>query len=221
MNGAIVIEVPGPQGKQLASTLKNNLEEVLGDDARVYNPVAMGELRMRGIEPFTTKEEIVRTLESISESSSQDFKVSTIVNMRDGMRVAWVTCPLPIAVRIAERGSITLGWTRVRIDLLKKRPTQCFRCWRFGHVRANCSSEKDRTGTCFRCGVAGHAIGQCKASTPNCLICKDIECDSKHRLGSQICLRNHGFPVRAQPIRKRLVSTRKTSQSTVNNDELD
>jgi len=51
INGAIIIEVPGPQGKQLAGILKTKLSEALGEEAKVLNPVAMGELRLRGIDP--------------------------------------------------------------------------------------------------------------------------------------------------------------------------
>lgn len=42
LNGAIIIEVPGPQGKQLAGSLKTCLAEALGEEAKVYNPVAKG-----------------------------------------------------------------------------------------------------------------------------------------------------------------------------------
>jgi len=29
--------------------------------------------------------------------------------MRDGMGIAWINCPLEIAVKIAEKGVVTLG----------------------------------------------------------------------------------------------------------------
>ncbi|GAB1869618.1 Reverse transcriptase [Camponotus japonicus] len=178
INGAIIIEVPGPQGKQLADSLRNNLEAVIGDDAKVHNPIAKGELRLRGIEPSTTQEEILMELEAISGLPRRDFKVSDIVSMKDGMGVTWIICPLQAAVKIAEKGVLTLGWTRVKIDLLKKRPIQCYKCWRYGHVQKGCRSDIDRTGLCFKCGSSGHNIGQCRVSFPNCLICKDIGCEA-------------------------------------------
>jgi len=184
----MVIEIPGPQGKQLADLLRTNLMDALGDDASVTNPVATGDLRLRG--PSTTKEEILMELESISGSPRQDFKVSAITNMRDGMGVMWVTCPLQAAIKIAERGTVVLGWTRVKIDLLRKRPVQCFKCWHFGHVRSGCRSVMDRKGSCYKCGIAGHTIGSCTVNILNCSICKDIGCESRHRIGSIICLRN-------------------------------
>lgn len=144
INGAIIIEVPGPQGKQLVDSLRNNLDAAIGDDAKVYNPIATRELRLRGIEPFTTQEEILMELEAIGGLPRRDFKVSDIVSMKDGMGMTWITCPLQAAVKIAEKGVLTLGWTRVKIDLLKKRPIQCYKCWRYGHVRTGCRSDIDR-----------------------------------------------------------------------------
>jgi len=82
INGAIVIEVPGPQGKQLADTLRTSLVEALGEDAKVLNPVATGELRLRGIDPSTTKE-IYIELEALSGAKRSEFKVSDISNMKD------------------------------------------------------------------------------------------------------------------------------------------
>ncbi|EFN72801.1 hypothetical protein EAG_08542, partial [Camponotus floridanus] len=82
---------------------------------------------------------------------------------------------------------VKLGWTRVKIDLLKKRPIQCFRCWHFGHVRGNCRSDRDRTGACFRCGVLGHTAGTCNVGLPKCVVCEDLGKESRHRLGSPRC----------------------------------
>lgn len=197
VNGAIVIEVPGPQGRQQAGLLAANLSVALG--ARVSNPVAMGKLRIRGIDPSSTVEEILDTLETLGRCPRNVLKPSPINKMRDGMRVIWVTCPIEIAIRIAELGPFNLGWTRVRADLMRKRPVQCFRCWRFGHVRSNCGSQIERTGLCFRCGGSGHSAANCN-SEPKCLVCLESGKDSNHRVGTPRCLDDQGFPVGVQPV---------------------
>lgn len=212
--------MPGPQGKQLAGILKTKLSEALGEEAKVLNPVAMGELRLRGIDPSTSTEEVCAEIEALSGCPRQDFKVSPIVNMRDGMGVTWVHCPLQTAVRMAEIGSVTLGWTRVRVELLKRRPVQCHKCWYFGHVRTNCRSEVVRSGLCFRCGMTGHVVSACSAGTPRCLIC-EIGRDSKHRIGNPRCLTNQGFPPGVQNIRKGIPNRiRKDTQSSSQYGEL-
>jgi len=209
MNGALVIEVPGPQGKQLARTLSCRLAEALGDEARVVSPVATGELRIRGIDPSTSLEEIGAELTVIGECSPSDLKISAINTMRDGMGAAWIVCPLEIAIKMAEKGSMTLGWTRVRIELLKKRPVQCYKCWRYGHIKNNCRSETDRIGTCFRCGMQYHVVQHCTAAFPCCLICRDDKKEHRHRIGSSVCLANQGFPRGVQLIRRSSTSSAK------------
>lgn len=218
LNGTIIIEVSGPQGKQLASTLKASLAKALGEEASVSNPVTMGELRIRGIDPSTTTEDIYKELEALSGGTRHDFKVSPIRNMRNGMGVAWVSCPLQMVVRIAEIGTVALGWTRVRIELLKKRPVQCFKCWYFGHVRNKCRSDADRAGACFKCGQAGHTVGACNVGMPRCLICEESGKESRHRLGSPRCLANHGFPSGVQPIKSTLKNKVRKVSVTSNYD---
>lgn len=120
--------------------------------------------------------------------------------MRDGMGIVWIQCSLENAWRIAEIGSITLGITVVRIELLRRRPVQCFRCWRFGHVR----SEVERTGLCFRYGATGHPAGRCN-SQPKYLVCEELKKDFNHRMGSPQCLYNQGLSTGVQRIRRRPV----------------
>lgn len=201
INGALIIELPGPDDKRLASSLRNKLEDVLKEDARVSNPVAMGEIRLRGIDPATTQDEIGYALEKISGCSPRELTVSKINFMRDGMGVAWARCPLEHAIKIAETGGVVLGWTVVRLELLKKRPIQCFRCWKFGHVRNNCKAEIDRSGACFRCGTVGHSVKDCN-SIPTCVICADVNKDHRHRIGSARCLENQGFSNRVHKFQR-------------------
>lgn len=130
------------------------------------------------------------------------------------MGVAWITCPLQAAIRVAKIGVLTLGWTRVKIDLLKKRPVQCYKCWHYGHVRSSCRSDIDRVGGCFRCGNVGHTIKACRSSIPSCLICKDKGCESRHKMGSVGCLKNQGYPSGTQPVKKIAPNTRRASQAS-------
>lgn len=168
-------------------------------------PVATGEVRIRGIDPSTTAEEIANELTVVGGCPREELKISPVVTMRDGMGAVWANCPLETAVRLAEIGTVTLGWTRIRVVLLRKRPIQCYR--RFEHVRTSCRSEVDRTGACFRCGLAGHAATSCGAGFPSCVICKELDKDHRHRIGSSRCLENQGFPSGIQPV-KRLAQSR-------------
>lgn len=109
MNGALVIEIPGPDGKTLAGTLRNNLEEALRDEAVVNNPVPMGEIRLRGIDPSTTTNDVLTVLAGLAGCSPRDVKMSEIAKMRDGVGIAWAHYPLEYATKLASVGNINLG----------------------------------------------------------------------------------------------------------------
>lgn len=220
MNGALVIEIPGPDGKALANSLRRSLEEVLEGEATVSNPVPMEEIRLRGLDLSTTVEDIRSLLVDVAKCSSSDLKVSPISRMRDGMGIAWVHCPLEYAVAIAAVGRITIGWTAVRLELLKKRPVQCFRCWRFGHVRNNCRSAMDRTGLCFRCGGSDHSVRDC-AERLRCLVCVELKKEHAHRLGSPRCLENQGFSTGIQTVGRRNSSIIPANSAEATRDNLE
>lgn len=198
-NGGIIVEVLGPDGPRLAGLLRSRLEAVLSDKARVQNTIEMGELRIRGLDHSTTITEMLAELARLGECDVTYLKAGGIQRMRDGLGVVWVQCPTNVALGIAELGSLTLGWTRARVDLMYKRPTQCYKCWSFGHVRATYRSPVDMTESCFRCGRYGHSANSCEAPF-NCVICAGLDgADAAHRLGSPQCLRNQGFRVGARP----------------------
>lgn len=130
-NGGLIIEILGENGTDLASVLRDKLAGTLESDVKVDRPVAKGEIKITGIDPSTSVEEILAELTSVSGCPSADINISDRP-LRDGMGIAWATCPLNVAITIVERGVLHLGWTRARVELLRKRPTQCFKCWRYG-----------------------------------------------------------------------------------------
>ncbi|XP_029161130.1 uncharacterized protein LOC114932883 [Nylanderia fulva] len=191
-NGGYKIEVPGERGLELAGRLKEQLKVILQDVAKVDNPVAKGELKIVGLAPSTLREEIGDQLTCISSFPPESFNISDIKRMRDGMGIAWVQCPLNAAISIAEIGRLRIGWTSAKVELLKKRAVQCFKCWRFGHVRTNCSAPEDRFGSCFRCGNKEHKAKDCSAPL-HCVVCSDLGKNCNHRIGSYPCLVNNGY----------------------------
>lgn len=73
------------------------------------------------------------------------------------------------------------------MELLKARPTLCFRCWGKGHIKAQCKSVVDRNRTCYRCGVVGHTAVGCLAPV-SCALCREGGRDHGHRVGSSMCV---------------------------------
>lgn len=122
----------------------------------------------------------------MGECTPEDLKIGPIRQMRDGLGIVWIQGPLAAMMKVGRVGRIRLSWTVVKAELLRARPTQCFRCWHFGHVKSRCTSMIDRTGACFKCGRAGHLAKGCTA-TPVCVVCVDRGWEFTHRLGSGQC----------------------------------
>lgn len=131
-------------------------------------------------------EEVVDLVTSEGKCDAADIKIGNIQPMRNGLNTVWVRCPISAAVVIAAKKSVRLGWTFVRVELLKSRPMQCFKCWGFGHVRFSCTSTIDRSNLCFNCGGEGHSLRECR-SPSRCVVCESAGCNSDHRMGSAPC----------------------------------
>lgn len=75
-NGELIIEIPEENGADLASVLRDKLAGTLGSDVRVDRPVAKGEVKISGIDPSTSLEEISKELTKVSGCPSADINVS-------------------------------------------------------------------------------------------------------------------------------------------------
>lgn len=73
-----------------------------------------------------------------------------------------------------------------RVELLKAKVTQCFKCWRFGHTVGVCQSVTDMRGFCFRCGQNGHQVRECK-NEYSCYPCREVGYCANHRMGGYLC----------------------------------
>ncbi|XP_024868277.1 uncharacterized protein LOC112452350 [Temnothorax curvispinosus] len=188
INGGIIIEIPGADGTTKADSLVGKLREVLDiNNIRITRPTTMGELRIWSFDDSISPTEIMNEVSVVGDCDEHLVKLGSIRKMNNGLNSVWVKCPLSAAIKISASNKVKIGWTIARVELLEARPVQCFKCWRYGHVRTTCNFPEDRTGACFRCGERGHQIGDCKED-PRCVICREAGRPSDHRLGSlNIC----------------------------------
>lgn len=158
-----------------------------GEDVAIARPTASAEIRIIGIDDSTTKEEVKYTIADIGECQEDSIKVGEIKRMTNGLGLIWIRCPIQTAYRVTAIGRIRMGWTMVRVELLEKRPIQCYRCWEYGHVKFSCKSEKDRDKRCYNCGELGHTARTCESVSPICIVCKEKGYEANHRIGSRWC----------------------------------
>lgn len=188
IDGSVIIEIPGPEGKDKATTLASELKQVLSDnEVQVSCPVIKAEMRIYGFDDSVTTEEIRSTIAEQTTCESADIRVGTIRWMRNGLGTVWLQCPAQAANHIAREGKIRMGWTVARAEMLQKRPLQCYRCWGLGHVRFSCTADVDRSAVCYHCGVEGHFARNCSSTLPSCLICKERNLPAQHRVGTNKC----------------------------------
>jgi len=185
-NGGLVIEISGQDGKNKADLLAEELRTVLGSGVSVARPTKMGEIQLLGLDISISDGDICDAIASACKCLRSEVRVGIPRRLADGTRAVWVHCPAVVANELATRGKMVIGWASVRIGSFRVRPTQCFKCWHFGHVRNTCQAKVDRTGSCFRCGGSGHTVKDCTRET-RCVICQDNNIDSKHRIGSNNC----------------------------------
>ncbi|EFN65833.1 hypothetical protein EAG_11495, partial [Camponotus floridanus] len=160
VNGATIIEISGPDNNEKADQLVTKLQEIL-EDAVISRPTIKGELRLIGLEESITKSEIEFAIADLGGCNIHEVSVGEIRPTRSGLNTVWLRCPLKSAVAIANKGKIPLGWSMIKVELLRARPAQCFRCWKVGHSIRGCKSEEDFSNCCFRCGRRGHQAKSC------------------------------------------------------------
>lgn len=143
-------------------------------------------MRVIGLDDSVSQEEVACVVADLGECTQEDVKVGPIRIMGNGLGMVWAQCPLGAAIKASAAGKIKIGWTIAKIELLKARPTQCFKCWNFGHVRYACRSAEDRSGACFNCGERGHSAQACQ-NEASCILCKSKGLPEAHRMGSPQC----------------------------------
>lgn len=188
LTGALILEIPGPEGTEKAIALKGRLQEALKDmeGVRVARPVKMAEIRVKDIPETSTEEEVRLAICNTGECTEAEVRVGAFRRGLNGMSTVWVSCPVAAANKVASRSRIHVGWFEARTELLPARPLTCFRCLEQGHVQTNCRSTVDRRDRCYQCGQAGHIAREC-VSPPNCPLCKEAGRTASHRVGSAAC----------------------------------
>lgn len=131
------LEIPGEERNEKAEALKKRIAGVLGEAAKVTRPTVKGEVRLTGLDDSVVPEEVADVLAMKGDGDPKEIKVGTIRPMNNGLNMVWAQGPIEVMLKASSEGKLKIGWTVARIDLLKNRPSQCYRCWERGHIMAH------------------------------------------------------------------------------------
>ncbi|XP_019883893.2 uncharacterized protein LOC109610185 [Camponotus floridanus] len=110
INGNLLIEIPGTEGKKKAKILAEKLQEKLGDEeVAITRPTAMGEIRITGLDESVTVEEVKHLITETGGCNNDEVRISPIRRMYNGMGSVWIRCPLVSANALAQTGKIKIG----------------------------------------------------------------------------------------------------------------
>ncbi|XP_067216670.1 uncharacterized protein [Linepithema humile] len=127
-SGGVIIEIPGADRTQKADTLAGKLCEAFRE-------------RKEGEETVDAAE-VQGAVAEKGGCTVEEMRVGQIQRMTNGLGLIWVQCPLVAAVRMNGLKKFRLGWSTVKVELLRTRPVQCFKCWQFGHMRGKESGHR-------------------------------------------------------------------------------
>ncbi|XP_011171567.1 uncharacterized protein LOC105204213 [Solenopsis invicta] len=187
LTGAIMYEVPGEQSKEGAEKLEAKLRELLNpEEVKVSRTTKTAELRLSGLDDLTVAQDVAEAMARVGGCTAHDVQVGTIRRPRNGLGSVWLRCPAAAASKLAQAGKVQVGWVMARVEALRPRPAQCFRCLRTGHTIGNCDSPVDRGNLCYRCGQPDHVASGCEEAL-RCPVCADLGRPAGHRFGGPAC----------------------------------
>ncbi|XP_026675515.1 uncharacterized protein LOC113465236 [Ceratina calcarata] len=198
INGGLILEIPKQKGNNAATKLAEKISELFdSEDVLVRCPTKFKEFLITNLDFATTKSELLDALALIS-GENEKIILGPIRANKKGTATVWCKCSETLAYKFLSKQVARIGWSTARFLPLENRPSQCYKCWAYGHVRGRCTSDIDMAGWCYKCGQDGHPSNECKKDNPTCKLCERNKYDSKHRMGSITCASYINFKKSAQ-----------------------
>ncbi|KAJ8965370.1 hypothetical protein NQ317_002873 [Molorchus minor] len=82
---------------------------------------------------------------------------------------------------LQRKGGIRIGLNRCKV-VGRVEVLQCYKCWRYGHIRKKCTENTAMRTACSKCGKEAHAAKEC-TNKEYCQSCKA----ENHRMGTAKC----------------------------------
>ncbi|XP_020296938.1 uncharacterized protein LOC109861625 [Pseudomyrmex gracilis] len=146
----------------------------------------MCDLRVRDLKESVTSEEVKEAVVAVGGCRPADVQVGRARASSNRLFTVWVRCPVAAARKVVGAGFMMVGLVQVQIEVLERRPLQCYKCLLRVHVIATCTyttPEEDRRD---RCGGKRHRSTECTAAV-KCPLCSDLGRPATHQCGGKAC----------------------------------
>lgn len=117
-------------------------------------------LHLKGLDATATEEDIEAAVLGTNPDNPQDLQIRAIRPAYGGSQNVPVIMPEPDANKLLRTGKLKIGWLNCTVTK-RKTEAKCFRCWDYGHMRAQCTGP-DRQDQCIKCCKEGHKAAHCK-----------------------------------------------------------
>ncbi|XP_029176749.1 uncharacterized protein LOC114944856 [Nylanderia fulva] len=96
VTGALVYEIPGEGGNELADKLALGLKRALSgkEGVRVQRPTKTAELRLRGLDEAVTLSEIREAISKSGNCEEEEINVGEVKRAPNGIKMVWAVAPL-------------------------------------------------------------------------------------------------------------------------------
>ncbi|XP_029170375.1 uncharacterized protein LOC114940060 [Nylanderia fulva] len=125
VTGSILVSIPGKDSAGKADALSGELRRLFSPEGkvRVGRPCRTEEIRVRGVLAYIRREDILVSVAEAGGCSVADLKAGEIrVSPKSNIGSLWIRCPAGAARKLGASGSVRMGWTRLTVTPLARRP---------------------------------------------------------------------------------------------------
>lgn len=165
-NGELLVTVSN--GKDKAEVLRQEIRNRL-PEANISFVNKTKIIHIKRMDEVVTTEEIKEAIYKKTGIDPASYEVRKLRPAYGNKQNATIIMSAGSAQKLIELGSIRIGWIESKIVERKIQP-KCYRCWVFGHKKAQCKGP-NREQLCLKCAKDGHTAATCP-NEPFCVHCE-------------------------------------------------